>query len=113
MKFIDSVPSISQNVLKLQNAASNHFGIKAPQVQDNLIIQNSEQGFDFQNKLKSAEHASDVQVTKENFKDYHANLPVIRNRPVPEYVDINFHTLSTPGELPKFQTYEVTEGGCG
>lgn len=106
VKFIE--PSISQNGFKLQNAATSHFGIRNPQVQDNLIVQTSDHGFDFQNKLKTTN--DNIQVTKENFKDFHANLPAIRHQPVNEYADINFHTISTPGQLPKLQTYEVTEG---
>lgn len=109
-KFEDSIASVTQTIPKLQNLVPNQFGLRPPQLQDNLIIQAPEEGFDFQNQFKSKEHATDVQVTKENFKDFHAKLPAIRNSPIPDYVDLDFHTIATPGQLPKLQTYEVTEG---
>lgn len=110
MKFDDSATTVSQTVSKFQNVGANQFGLRAPQVQDNLIIQSPEKNFDFQKQFQK-EHATDVQVTKENFKDFHAHLPALQNPHIPDYVDFNFHTIPTPGQLPKLQTYEVTEGG--
>lgn len=111
IKFEDNIASVSQTVSNLQNVASNQFGLRPPQLQDNLIIQTSEAEFDSQKQFKPKEHATDVQVTKENFKDFHANLPGMHNPTLPDYVDFDFHSISTPGQLPKLQTYEVTEGG--
>lgn len=109
VKFEDSIISVSKTIPQHQHLPQNQFRLRPPQLQDNLIVQSQDQGFDFQKQFKLKEHATDVQVTKENFQDFHANLPNIRKPTVPDYVDYDIHTISTPN-FPKLQTYEVTEG---
>lgn len=110
VKFVDTIASVQQSTSNLQNAASSHLGLRAPQLQDNLIIQAPEQGFSFQKPFKGQEPEVDIEITKQNFKDFHAKLPAIQSRPAQDFVDFDFHTISTPGQLPRLQTYEVTEG---
>lgn len=110
VKFVDSTPSVQQSSSNLQNAASNHLGLRAPQLQDNLVIQPPDQGFSFQKPFKGQESEVDIEITKQNFKDFHAKLPAIQNRPPQDFVDFDFHTIPTSGQLPRLQTYEVTEG---
>ncbi|KAJ8924102.1 hypothetical protein NQ315_006884 [Exocentrus adspersus] len=94
-KVTENVVASTEPVVKFADLNNNvQFGIK-PSVQENLVPQLQppfEQNFAFQKQIPKGQ-AVDVQVTKEKFKVFHSNPPV------------NYNT-----NLPKVQTYEVTEG---
>ncbi|KAG5861809.1 hypothetical protein JTB14_024362 [Gonioctena quinquepunctata] len=108
----DNVATVSEPVIEFHDSALQHFGGKAPQVQDNLV----QFSFPFgqhgllPNPFGYKEQAIDVQVTKEQLKVLHNNQPNRFNQKPLEYVDYDFHSPSSPIQLPKLQTYEVTEG---
>lgn len=113
-KFNDNVvvPSIQEPVsFGIKQIAQ--FGLRPHQLQENLVSQlHFEPNYSFQKQIKPKEPAVDVQVTKEKFKVFHNEVaPNLSNKPPPQYVDYTFHGLSSvQPNLPKLQTYEVTEG---
>ncbi|XP_030766325.1 proteoglycan 4-like [Sitophilus oryzae] len=109
----------------ITDASSNfpQFGVKAnqytPQVAPifDYTNQQQQQQQPQRQSQKQKGQAADVQVTKENLKQFTQNgpssfglIPGRNNFPI-QFVDYDFHSVkSKPTNLPSTLTYEVTEG---
>lgn len=109
-KFKDNLSTkVSEPLLEYHE----QFGAKSPQIQENLV--QIPVGFDPNDVLQKQfkpkpQSAIDVQVTKENLKVYHNILQNNFKPSAVEYLDYEYHGIPSPVQLPKLQTYEVTEG---
>ncbi|KAJ8963451.1 hypothetical protein NQ318_018933 [Aromia moschata] len=104
--------AVTESAFRLSDFNAQQFAPKpAPQFQENLVPQLAspfEQGFAFQKPFgKPKDAGADVQVTKEKLKVFHANAQIYNPNDYPDY---EFHAVKKPANLPKLQTYEVTEG---
>nr|XP_023020417.1 uncharacterized protein LOC111508986 [Leptinotarsa decemlineata]XP_023020418.1 uncharacterized protein LOC111508986 [Leptinotarsa decemlineata] len=108
-KFKDNVATVSEPVLEFHDVGLQQFGGKSPQ--DNLVQLSFPFGqpLQLQNQFAHSEQPVNVEVTKEQLKVFHNNVPARFHPQQQDYVDY-FHTVSTPAQVPKLQTYEVTEG---
>ncbi|CAH0552082.1 unnamed protein product [Brassicogethes aeneus] len=65
-----------------------------------------------QNEVKenNQQPGVEVEVTKQKLKVFHNSIPSNYNPLAPDYVDYDYHMVKRPTNLPRVQTYEVTEG---